>query len=127
MDYRNSSIKGRTTDQLRTCLNALGLDEYGDNKKVNAWSFDSDKGLCFYSYPTNKSQELPVSMYFSELTDMIVRWLQTEEAKSFKVIHPFDTEMDHDGHNERGWRLTCNNDDMETALMVTPAWCAYGK
>ncbi len=111
MDNKQFNINGRTKEQLNLAVELLLLDEYGGKKGATGYYFSKEKGLVLtWHINSNKVTAFtnrlgqPEKMYAKELTDTLWKWLDTEEAKSTEKTD-WDSDSDHDGSNELGWRL----------------------
>lgn len=113
-------------------LKLLMRDEYGKDGTAKGWLFDKEKGFVIVDYGKEEGINLfPVELGAEELAPIIFKWLQGEEAESME-LDGWDRNADHDGHNEKGFRVYCEdwghvNGRWGCYAAVTPAYCWYGK
>ena len=112
MDNKVFNINGATKEQLANAVTCLLFNECGNFIKIASWRFMEDKGLVLYwhvkgenSTPFTDKWGKPKSLEPEELTDILWEWLQSDQAKNFKPVGEWDYNLNHDGSNERGWRL----------------------
>lgn len=106
-------------DWMRCCCGretALGYDIHGGSKVVR---------LVFYwAIPESSIKPFPFKAGADFLTQFVEEWLPTVDP---------GPEPDHDGSNQRGFRIFNNEDwayvgsDHYAFLAVEPAWLMYGK
>lgn len=71
----------------------------------------------------NGPVNLPFKFDAPGAADFAQRWLAEQD---------FGREIDHDGHNKKGWRIITGNwgfvcDDRYAVCAIIPWWAAYGK
>jgi hypothetical protein len=96
-----------------------------EHTRAVAYRVDAARGLIFYQYPSKREGvvALPFKLDHADAAHFAKRWLSEQD---------YGREPDHDGDNERGWRLY-NEDwghiasEHETFVAVKPAWAMYGK
>ncbi len=143
-DNRIFNVNGITIEQLELAVKLLLLNEYGEQIKIRGWYFNPNKGLVLTwhvdkdskakPFTDNMGQEKPIEE--KELVETLWNWLFTDQAKSV-VLNGYDVDADHDGSNEKGWRLYneewgCVRDgehtiDHYSVAAFTPAFLWYGK
>lgn len=88
---------------------------------------ESKKLLIFYWYiPNDKTphvNKLPFKMKYDMATDFALSWLAEQD---------YGRQPDHDGDNEKGWRVYNEawghvENDSCAFLAITPTWAMYGK
>lgn len=148
MDNKLFNINGRTKQQLVRAIDCFLFDEYGSYHSVKGWSYRKDKGFVLHSYlrENDKNSEvkpftnrigIPTSINKDELVDLLWEWLSSEEASEV-VLGDWEEDLDHDGSNDKGWRLytehwghVFNKDgttiDHSTLGAFKPCYCWYGK
>ncbi len=111
MDNRQFNINGRTKKQLETAIKALLTSETEKEKTVSGWYFSKSKGLVltwmvgqYGSVPFTDRMGVPKEIDSTELVNVLWKWLDSEEAEKVE-LYDWDANTDHDGHNEKGWRL----------------------
>lgn len=83
-------------DKFKTVLNLF-------NSKIEGYLQDDEKGLILFAYIPNSNDEinkLPYNMTMNQAVDFLYGWLE-------QCTYP--PEPDHDGSNEKGWRIYNNN------------------
>lgn len=102
-----------------------------DLQKKHGWmlkekSSASPKRLVFYWSDYQNREDvvaLPFKMDAAGAADFATRWLAELD---------YGKQPDHDGDNEKGWRLYCEgwghvDGDSSAFVAVAPAWAMYGK
>lgn len=79
--------------------------------------------ILHWSDYANTATKLPFTMNVEQTTDFVWTWLN--------YAH-YGEEPDHDGSNEKGFRVFTEswghvNDDHSTMCAIAPAWAMYGK
>lgn len=110
MDNKIFNVNGKTKKQLSLALKTLLTDEYDKETGVEGFVFSKEKGLVLtwfidknitpFSIKMGKTQKI----YYQELTEILWEWLQTDEASTV-ACKAWDSNHDHDGSNDKGWRL----------------------
>lgn len=144
MDNKIFNVNGRTKEQLRLALQLLLLNEYGENKKVRGWYLSKKNGLILTWLVDSSNKAIPFTdrmgkeseISGEELVDLLWNWLSSDEAKYVECVD-WDADLDHDGSNEKGWRLytgqwghVSENDitvDHYSIAAFKPAFLWYGK
>jgi hypothetical protein len=131
MDNRILNINGRTIEQLKLAIQVACLDEYGKYQKIRGWRYSQKKGLILLWYLSEKDTKFPVEMNHTTIADVIWQWLETEDAKKVEC-EGWDADADHDGDNEKGWRLYVEDwghvdSSWGVSFAVKPAYLWYGK
>lgn len=130
MDNRIFNVNGEGRDMLASTLKLAFLQE-GANTLAKAWRFIPDKGLVLLWSNREGATPFPVPMGAEEVATMAMRWLETEDAKEMACVD-WDRDEDHDGCNERGWRVYCENwghvgDEHYAICAIRPVFLWYGK
>lgn len=117
VDTLTLAIKQETTDGK-----VAGYRIHPQKGFILLWSVSSDvesrKGIAF-----------PVKMSANLVADIVWEWLQTGPETEYPH---WDEDCDHDGHNELGWRIYCENwghvdSDWAAICAIKPAYIWYGK
>jgi hypothetical protein len=133
MDNKVFNVNGDTKERL---LKALEL--VMGTTTVAGWRVEKTKGLILlWHVDKDKGTALPTPLDFNATTDIAWAWLNSKEGQEFKPIDEWDTDTDHDGSNERGWRVYVeswghirdgkNSIDHYSICAIVPAYCWYGK
>ena len=128
MDNRIFNVNGRTKNRLQKTIDLIIDDWQG----VKGWEI-TEKGLVLkWHSEENKGNKFPVPLKSDTIVDIVWDWLNSEEGRKFETIGDWDHDADHDGHNERGWRVYCEDwghvgDDHYAICAVVPAYIWYGK
>ena len=116
------SVNGESLSRLKTAMSLLDTWENG-KQKIVGFTVDDNKFILF-EYPHEKMTPFPSPMSVDFVAAMIYEWLKTAE---------YSEEPDHDGSNERGWRLykenwgRINKFGHGSIGAVEPMWIEYGK
>lgn len=94
--------------------------------KVAGYRVCPERGMILYWCASRNGDDvtmLPFKMTLEQAADFAYQWLQEAD---------YGTEPDHDGDNEKGFRLYCEgwghvNNDYSAFAAVKPAWAMYGK
>ena len=122
------NVNGKSESRLRDAL-SLALN----GGTVAAYKFIQSKGLVLYSYASSGNNgvvKFPTPLSANEVSGIVIKWLQSEEAKSVPC-EGWDADADHDGDNEIGWRVYTEDwghvEGEWDALAIKPAYMWYGK
>jgi hypothetical protein len=148
MDNKMFNVNGRTKEQLEMALDCFLFDEYGKELELKGWSFRKDKGFVLHYYVRENDKNSIVKSFTDrmgnekpikkdELVEVLWEWLNSQEADEV-VLDGQEIDLDHDGHNKKGWRLYTedwghikNKDgstiDHSTLGAFKPCYCWYGK
>lgn len=116
------NVNGESLSRLQYAMGLLDIWENG-NYKVVGFTVENDKFILF-EYAHNKMTPLPTPMPVNFMASMVYEWLKTAK---------YPEEPDHDGDNERGWRLYKENwGHVDTfghgsICAIEPMWIEYGK
>lgn len=145
MDNRIFNVNGRTKEQLSLAVNLLLTNEYGEKETAYGWYLTNQKGIVLTWHengghktckPFTDYMGNPKEVNAEELTEILWKWLQSEEAQKIECVG-WDADADHDGSNERGWRLfteawghvedKTGSIDHYSIAAFKPAYLWYGK
>jgi hypothetical protein len=135
MDNKIFNINGEGVDLLKQVLNiAIKQEDWAYSSKINGWAVDQAKGFILLSYVNEKRSDecrfpVPVSPEMAAM--MAYEWLSSEEAKKVPC-QGWDADTDHDGSNELGWRVYCEEwghvGNYHNAIVaIKPVYLWYGK
>jgi len=118
MDNFQFDMTSRGTETLKKALCLFNPP----SRKVSGYSTDGTK-LVLYWRQTTKAVDLPYPMTLDQAADFAAGWLDHAD---------YGPEPDHDGDNEKGWRLYCESwghvdNDPSAFAAVQPVWAMYGK
>lgn len=102
------NVNGIKDDDLFKCLElAFGLHAPSG---CAGFIKDDEKGLIllWYTGADKESQSFPIKLSVEEIFPIIKVYLKSEEADLVK-LEDWDRNQDHDGHNEKGWRVYCED------------------
>lgn len=130
MDNRVFNVNGSGKQQLLKTLE-LCFEQEGTNTKAKAYKINKKHGMILYWHKDKNTIGLPAAMTPNALLEMIWEWLKSEEADTIE-LPDWDEDLDHDGHNRKGWRVYCEGwgyvDDSSYAICaVKPAYMWIGK
>lgn len=128
MDNRVFNINGEGPDMLKRVL-ALAFEQSG-NSKCPAYE-TTDKGLVLLWCKTDRSIPFPAPLDADQASLVVWSWLESDDAKSIK-LSGWDIDYDHDGDNEPGWRVFCEDwghvgSSHYSIVAITPAFMWHGK
>ena len=123
MDNKRFNVNGVCKDRLYKALELVMM-----KRKVKAWDIDDEKGFIIYWNATKNNNKFPVKLDVNEITDIVWKWLESEEGQEFEA----DGDIDHDGHNKRGWLVYVDAwskvaDHDYSIVAIKPEYLWYGK
>lgn len=132
MDNRIFNVNGEGLDMLVQTLKLVFRQE-GANTKAKAWRFIPGKGfvLLWHANTNSGATAFPVPMEPEEVAPLVMRWLETPEAQEM-ACEGWDKDEDHDGSNDRGWRVYCEDwghvgGESYAICAIRPVFLWYGK
>lgn len=135
MDNRVFNVNGKGVELLAKVLDLAMIQEGFKSVKMTGFKKDPERGIILY-WHNNQAEEKGVTPFLApptsgELARMIVASL-SEEWTSRIPMEDWDANCDHDGSNELGWRVYCDDwgkvgDDDYAFLCVKPAYMWHGK
>lgn len=132
MDNRIFNVNGETDEQL---LMALKLVFSQSNHKAQGWFYSKKHGLILYWHCHDAGDRLvnrfPAPMTAEGIFPFIKEWLVSEHASEVECVGD-DANVDHDGHNTKGWRVYCEkwghvNGCPFAFCAIKPVYCWHGK
>lgn len=120
MDGIHIDLTSRGSSALATAMTLL------NHKHAVGYLVSPEKGLVFFWYEDRSAPgytALPFKMDHAGMADFAFRWLAEAD---------YGREPDHDGDNERGWRLYTEGWGRigswdGSFVAVKPAWAMFGK
>lgn len=131
MDNRIFNVNGHGQKALLATISAaIATHEY--KRDIEAYEFDPDKGLIFYSHFDDKGKMFPLLPGTTNeiLSAQVMAWFETEAGKKMqKLCVGMDRNADHDGDNRLGWRVYVPDGwtNYNVVFIVKPAYLWYGK
>ena len=129
-DNRIFNVNGTSEEFLGE---VLGIALLQSNNRVEGWQKDPKRGVVLYWHAEGQKGVTPFlsEPTSKELARMILKSLAEPWAKDIPM-KDWDANADHDGDNELGWRVYCNDwghigDNAYAFLCVKPAFLWYGK
>lgn len=121
MDNFHIDITSRGIDPLKSALSLCG------HKKVSGYRVEETKGkprMIFYWASSPNAAPFPFEMPIDQAAQFAQAWLDGGAE--------YGREPDHDGHNEKGFRLYCEDwghvaGEWQAFVAIEPAWAMYGK
>jgi len=118
MDNFALDITSIENQQLRNAFKLFSLV-----RDVVGYSVNDDKEIIFYHSDSPAMHKLPFKMTLEQAADFAYGWLRQAN---------YGPTPDHDGDNEKGWRLYCEqwgfvHGDRNAFAAVQPIWAMYGK
>ena len=125
---RQFNVNGREDEQLLTALKLVFSQAGWKGAKA---FYNSPKGLVFQWHQSGEGVSFPTPLNADEVFPMVKAWLKSKEAAAIK-LDDWDENSDHDGHNEKGWRIFCEDwgyvgNDHYAFCCISPAYIWYGK
>lgn len=136
------NVNGMSREQLTLTLKLATLREHGDHQTITHWKILKDKGLVLmWAKPDDDKM---AQQFITPLTGEEVKWLHSEHidrsggankripmSKMFPM-EGWDANADHDGSNEIGWRVYCEDwghvgGELYAIVAIKPAYIWYGK
>ena len=138
-DNRVFNVNGRSKNQLIATIKLAMLDEYDHESKIKGWRYSKTHGLIFLWYltenqrsdPARQQHKFPIPLKAEEVANIAWDWLQSDDAKVVPK-EGWDADADHDGSNELGWRIYCEDwghveSEDGAVFAIKPAYMWYGK
>lgn len=125
------NVNGGKAEHLRSAID-LVFAISGHRGDAQAWRQTKTHGLVFYWWNEDGTVPFPDNCGTPELCALMAEnWLKSEFAKTVE-LSDFCDDADHDGHNEEGWQVYCEDwghvDDSHYAIFaVKPAFVWFGK
>jgi len=133
MDNKVFNINGRGDELLEKVIELAFIQEWGPESPatVKAWREDKEKGLIFLWTATEDSNKFPTALNAKQAAGVASAWLQGEFAQEVE-LDGWDVDCDHDGSNDLGWRVYCEDwghvgHDSYAIIAIKPAYMWYGK
>jgi len=134
MDNRIFNVNGRSKAQLLNTIQlALSQTSYNANPTIIGWVIDKSKGFILLDYMSDytKGTKFPVPVTAETVLPIVWDWLKSEEAEKIPM-EGWDANADHDGDNELGFRVYCEDwghigEYRNAIVAIKPAYCWYGK
>lgn len=132
MDNRIFNINGAKKELLSKVLDIAFSQEGYSVRKAEAWSVHPEKGLILYWHHVKDTNKLLTPLASSSVVDMVWEWLKSDEAKTIKMVDPWEVDMDHDGSNSIGWRVFVEEwghvaGNFYSICAIKPAYLWHGK
>lgn len=103
----------------------------GSSAPFSGWSFDPHAGFVIHWHLGPGINPFPEQLTAEGLAPLVTAWLSTPDARGMDCEER-DSDIDHDGHNDMGWRLYAG--DYSPVGRIHSALCAirrvfvwYGK
>jgi hypothetical protein len=132
MDNKQFNVNGETKELLLETLK-LAFKQHWEGAKAAAYIIDKEKGFVLLWDRREDSVRLPADLLPEALIEMIWAWLKSDNVLECS----WDADADHDGSNEPGWRVYCEDwghiklsgteAGRYAIIAVKPAWMWYGK
>lgn len=128
MDNRIFNVNGNAQELLSDALQ-LAFLQAGHDFKAKAFKVDKKKGLILLW--SDEGTKFPVPLDAHAVLPIVTAWLEGDEAKTIEC-EGWDADADHDGNNERGWRVYVEDwghvgDCSYAICAVKPAYMWFGK
>lgn len=121
-DNRMFNVNGRTDEMLEATLR-LALGEW----PVRSYKISDKSGMLLGSGDGEGWVKFPVPLDAKQVFPIVKAYLDSEPQVEFEQ---WERNADHDGHNEMGWRVYCEDWGHVEAVdctAVKPCWLWYGK
>lgn len=113
-----------TAEMQETLLDALTIAFRHNHGPARGYRVTPENGLIFLWLPVESNpKDVVARMTVSEAADFAWQWLQEQD---------YGPQPDHDGDNERGFRIYCEGwgyvaNDYRAICAVQPKWAMFGK
>lgn len=129
-DNRVFNVNG-AGDELLLAAISLAFEQEGKNTTAKAFAFDKEKGLVLLWHVENGATAFPAPLDARRAAEVVSAWLMADDAQSVSRSS-WDSDYDHDGHNEAGWRVYVEDwghvgNWRATICAIKPACQWYGK
>lgn len=133
-DNRIFNVNGEN-DEDEQLLAALKLIFAQSGCKAEGWSYSKKYGLILYWHcgdsQDKEIHQFPAPMTAERVFPVVKEWLGSKDAAEVECVGE-DANLDHDGHNEKGWRVYCEYwghvaDSSYAFCAIKPVYCWYGK
>lgn len=106
MDNRIFNVNGRGREMLRSALELAFMQEGWDDMPARAegWRVDPGKGLIFFWHAGEGAKKFRRARTAKQVVGLVAKWLESDQARNIPC-NGWDADIDHDGSNERGWRV----------------------
>jgi len=130
MDNRLFNVNGSGEEMLKKTLE-LVFSQEGDRTTCASWFESKEKGLVLLWCKGKGNNDLPSNLNAEESLLMVLSWLKGEFAKTVE-LSPWCEDMDHDGHNTKGWQVYCEDwghvgNNHYAICAIKPAYMWLGK
>jgi len=138
MDNRVFNVNG--TDNYDNLLEVLKLGfkhgNFGLNRTVKGWSIDKEHGFVLHDFIPSFSNEgvnkFPLPLNVESIYPIIQQYLDDKDTWNNTEFDKWDEDLDHDGHNTKGWRVYCEDwghigHNSGAFLTIKPAYMWMGK
>jgi hypothetical protein len=141
MDNKIFNVNGRDLESLiNTVYLALSIESYKPKKDIKfcGYVIDPVKGLIPLQYEdklVNNFVKFPAPISVEILCNLVYGWLSSEDALKTPMLE-WEGNVDHDGDNEIGWRVYCedwgkiytsDNRSIDGVIAIKPVYLWYGK
>lgn len=130
MDNRIFNVNGKGREQLAEVMRLAFLQKSNYAKAV-AYKIDPQKGMILLWHNTEAKgiTGLPAPLTAEDAAVLVSAWLETRPNTE---CSDWDADAEHDGDNELGWRVYCEDwghvaGERFAICAVKPAWLWYGK
>lgn len=129
-DNRIFNVNGKSEQELAAAL-SLVLLLHDCDEGFSGFSFDSGKGLLLWRSEGKNVTKFIVPVNGFTAAKLAFNWLKSKEAMSIPFIE-WDANVDHDGHNELGWRAYLEDwgkvgDNHGVLIAIKPSYLWLGK
>lgn len=124
------NVNGRGLERLIQTFELVGDSKL--RSSFRGCMIDKDNGLIWVCMERKGAIMYPVALTPKQAAEISFTWLDSKEAKSIPCTG-LDSNYDHDGHNELGWRAfvgewgRVGDAGIATVIAVKPAYLWYGK
>lgn len=128
MDNRVFDVNGRSKQMLGAAL-ALAFQQEGERTTAKGYVLDPARGMILLWHDHPPCVRFLDPLDAEAATEFVWDWLKTRPEVA---CVGWDEDADHDGHNERGWRVFCEGwghvaGNHYAIVAVKPAYLWMGK
>jgi len=109
-DNRQFNVNGKGRDTLLMTLQLICIQADSERfpARIQGWEINPDFGMLLYQDPGHGNPLPGRGLTAEDFTPFLWSWLQEPGEPKIKLTQ-WDLKGDHDGENEAGWRVYCED------------------